>query len=52
MSSSQDSGLMSNAGLVRYFDQESADTVFVSPKTVMTAGILLGGLVTTLHFVV
>ena len=42
MSSSQDSGLMSNAGLVRYFDEESENQVFTNPKTIIAVGIMIG----------
>jgi len=46
MSSGQNSGgLMSSAGLVRYFDAESADTVKIDPKTVVAFGVFFGILV-------
>jgi preprotein translocase subunit Sec61beta len=43
MSSQQSgSGLMSNAGLVRYFDSEGNDGITMDPKTVVAFSVLLG----------
>jgi preprotein translocase subunit Sec61beta len=44
-------GLMSSAGLVRYFDAEDSNAIRVSPKTVIAIGVLLGVLVQLLTFV-
>ena len=38
---SEERGLMSSAGLMRYYDVEES-AVKVSPKTILLAGILLG----------
>lgn len=46
MSSGQNSGgLMSSAGLVRYFDAENENTIQLDPKTVIGFGIFFGILV-------
>jgi preprotein translocase subunit Sec61beta len=43
MSSGQNSGgLMSSAGLVRYFDSEDRNAPKISPKTVVAFGVLFG----------
>ncbi|ERG99753.1 MAG: preprotein translocase subunit Sec61beta [Haloquadratum sp. J07HQX50] len=43
MSSGQNSGgLMSSAGLVRYFDAEGRNAVRIDPKTVVAFGVLFG----------
>jgi len=43
MSSGQnDAGLMSSAGLVRYFDEEDKKAIRLDPRTVIAFGILLG----------
>lgn len=42
MSSNNDSGLMSSAGLVRYFDSESSNAVFIDAKTVAAIGVMFG----------
>jgi preprotein translocase subunit Sec61beta len=43
MSSNDDSGgLMSSAGLVRYFDAEDRNSINIDPKTVVTWGIVFG----------
>ncbi len=53
MSSGQNSGgLMSSAGLVRYFDAEDRNAVAVDPKTVMTFCVLFGVFVQLLNIVV
>jgi preprotein translocase subunit Sec61beta len=43
MSSGQnDGGLMSSAGLVRYFDEEDKKAIRLDPRTVIAFGVLLG----------
>jgi len=42
MSGSDGGGLMSSAGLVRYFDAEDRNAIRIDPKTVMAFGILFG----------
>ncbi|KTG29708.1 preprotein translocase subunit Sec61beta [Haloferax profundi] len=43
MSKGQNSGgLMSSAGLVRYFDAEDRNAIRVDPKTVVALGTLFG----------
>ena len=43
MSSGQNSGgLMSSAGLVRYFDAEDRNAIRIDPKTVVAFGLLFG----------
>ncbi|MFB6292838.1 MAG: preprotein translocase subunit Sec61beta [Halonotius sp.] len=42
MASSGDSGLMSSAGLVRYFDSEDRNAIRIDPKTVMAFSLLFG----------
>jgi preprotein translocase subunit Sec61beta len=49
--SSQDSGLMSSAGLVRYFDAEDRNAIRVDPKTIVAFGVLFGLLVQVLNVV-
>jgi preprotein translocase subunit Sec61beta len=50
MSSKDNSGgLMSSAGLVRYFDSEASNAIFLDPRTVMAAGVLIGMLVLILQ---
>jgi len=44
-------GLMSSAGLVRYFDAEDRNAIQMDPKSVMAFGVLLGVLVQTLTIV-
>lgn len=44
-------GLMSSAGLVRYFDSEDNDAIRMDPKSVMAFGVLLGAFVQTLTIV-
>lgn len=44
-------GLMSSAGLVRYFDAEDRNALQMDPKTVMAFGIMLGVLVQLLSIV-
>lgn len=40
--SSSGGGLMSSAGLVRYFDSESANSVKFDPKSVLAFGVSFG----------
>ncbi|SDM04521.1 Preprotein translocase subunit Sec61beta [Halogranum gelatinilyticum] len=43
MSSGQNSGgLMSSAGLVRYFDAEDRNAIRLDPKTIVAFGVLFG----------
>ena len=44
-------GLMSSAGLVRYFDAEDSNAILMDPKTVIAFGVMLGVLVQVLSFV-
>ena len=50
MSQSQNPGLMSSGGLVRYFDEQSQDAVLVSPKTILFLSIGTGFVVEKLKF--
>ncbi|WP_408957048.1 preprotein translocase subunit Sec61beta [Natrinema sp. 74] len=43
-------GLMSSAGLVRYFDSEDSNAIRIDPKTVIAFGAMLGVLVQLLTF--
>ncbi|QDX40012.1 preprotein translocase subunit Sec61beta [Salarchaeum sp. JOR-1] len=53
MSSGQNSGgLMSSAGLVRYFDSESSNAIRVGPKSVVASGVLFGIAVLVLSMMV
>ena len=49
MSSSDGSGLMSSAGLVRYFDAEDSNTIRIDPRTVVAFGVLFGVMILTLN---
>jgi len=49
MSSSDGSGLMSSAGLVRYFDAEDSNTIRLDPRTVVAFGVLFGVLILTMN---
>jgi len=42
MSSSDGGGLMSSAGLVRYFDSEDDNGLTIDPKTIVAFSTLLG----------
>ncbi|MFB6196719.1 MAG: preprotein translocase subunit Sec61beta [Halobacteriaceae archaeon] len=42
MSGSDSGGLMSSAGLVRYFDSESRNAIHFDPKSVIAFGLLFG----------
>jgi preprotein translocase subunit Sec61beta len=46
MSSGENSGgLMSSAGLVRYFDAEDRNAIRIDPRTVVAVGALFGAFV-------
>jgi preprotein translocase subunit Sec61beta len=49
MSSNDGSGLMSSAGLVRYFDAEDKNAVTMDPKTIVAFGSLFGLFVLVLN---
>jgi preprotein translocase subunit Sec61beta len=50
MSSGQNSaGLMSSAGLVRYFDAEDRNAIQIDPKTIVAFGVLFGLLIQVLN---
>jgi preprotein translocase subunit Sec61beta len=50
MSSGQNSGgLMSSAGLVRYFDAEDRNAIRVDPKTIVAFGVLFGLLIQVMN---
>ncbi|MFB6097050.1 MAG: preprotein translocase subunit Sec61beta [Haloferacaceae archaeon] len=52
MSSGQNSGgLMSSAGLVRYFDAEDRNAIRIDPKSVFAFGVFIGVLVMVLNAV-
>ncbi|ACV10512.1 preprotein translocase subunit SecG [Halorhabdus utahensis DSM 12940] len=51
MSSSDSGGLMSSAGLVRYFDAEDRNAIRIDPKTIVAFGALFGVLVLVLNLV-
>ncbi len=52
MSGSQGGGgLMSSAGLVRYFDAEDRNAIRIDPKTIVAFGVLFGVLVQVLNVV-
>ncbi len=51
MSSSDSGGLMSSAGLVRYFDAEDRNAIRMDPRTVMAFGILFGVAIELLNVV-
>ncbi|WP_256297788.1 preprotein translocase subunit Sec61beta [Haloarchaeobius salinus] len=42
-------GLMSSAGLVRYFDAEDRNAIQIDPKTVVAFGVFFGALVMVLR---
>ena len=49
MSSGQNSGgLMSSAGLVRYFDAEDRNAIRVNPKSIVAFGVFFGVLIMVL----
>jgi preprotein translocase subunit Sec61beta len=50
MSSGENTGgLMSSAGLVRYFDAEGRDAIRVDPRTVVAIGVCIGVVVQILN---
>ncbi|EMA51035.1 MULTISPECIES: preprotein translocase subunit Sec61beta [Halococcus] len=50
MSSGENSGgLMSSAGLVRYFDAEDRNAIRVDPKTIVAFGVAFGVLILVLN---
>ena len=52
MSSGENSGgLMSSAGLVRYFEAEDRDAITMDPKTVIAFGVLFGVMIQVLSIV-
>ena len=52
MSSNDGSGLMSSAGLVRYFDAEDRNAIRIDPKTIVAFGALFGVLILVLNIAV
>ena len=44
-------GLMSSAGLVRYFDAEDRNAIRIDPKTVVTFGAAFGVLIQILNLI-
>ncbi len=51
MSSGQNSGgLMSSAGLVRYFDAEDRNAVRIDPRTVVAFGVFFGVFIMVLNY--
>lgn len=44
-------GLMSSAGLVRYFDAEDRNAIRIDPKTVVAFGVAFGVFVQVLNVV-
>ncbi|KDS91399.1 preprotein translocase subunit SecG [Halorubrum saccharovorum] len=51
-SGSNSGGLMSSAGLVRYFDTEDRDAITIDPKTVLAFCVLFGVFVQILSLTV
>jgi preprotein translocase subunit Sec61beta len=49
MSGSDSGGLMSSAGLVRYFDAEDQNTIRIDPRTIVATGVLFGLLMLVLN---
>jgi preprotein translocase subunit Sec61beta len=50
MSSGENSGgLMSSAGLVRYFDAEDQNAIRIDPKTIVAFGVAFGVLILVLN---
>ncbi|MDY6779167.1 MAG: preprotein translocase subunit Sec61beta [Halobacteria archaeon] len=51
MSSGENSGgLMSSAGLVRYFESEDKNAIRMDPKTVVASAVAMGLVVQILNF--
>ncbi|WP_336000974.1 preprotein translocase subunit Sec61beta [Halorientalis halophila] len=51
MSSNDGGGLMSSAGLVRYFDAEDSNAIRIDPKTVVAFGAFFGVFVQILNLI-
>ncbi|PSP69621.1 preprotein translocase subunit Sec61beta [Halobacteriales archaeon SW_12_67_38] len=50
MSSGENTGgLMSSAGLVRYFDAEDRNAIRIDPKTIVAFGVAFGVLILVLN---
>lgn len=49
--SSDGGGLMSSAGLVRYFDAEDSNAIRIDPKTIIVGGAFFGILIQVLNLV-
>jgi preprotein translocase subunit Sec61beta len=49
MSGSNSGGLMSSAGLVRYFDAEDRNAIRMDPRSVVAAGMLFGVVILVLR---
>ncbi len=49
MSSNDSGGLMSSAGLVRYFDAEDKNTIRFDPRTVVAVGAAFGFMILLLN---
>ena len=49
MSSNDGGGLMSSAGLVRYFDAEDRNTIRIDPRTIVAFGAMFGFFVLILN---
>lgn len=51
MSSDDSGGLMSSAGLVRYFDAEDSNAIRIDPKTVVAFSVMFGVLILVLNII-
>jgi preprotein translocase subunit Sec61beta len=51
MSGQSGGGLMSSAGLVRYFDAEDRNAIRIDPKTVVAFGVAFGVCIQILNVV-
>ncbi|WP_299265255.1 preprotein translocase subunit Sec61beta [Halorientalis sp.] len=51
MSSNDGGGLMSSAGLVRYFDAEDNNAIRIDPRTVVAFGAFFGVFVQVLNLI-
>ncbi|MFB6310663.1 MAG: preprotein translocase subunit Sec61beta [Salinirussus sp.] len=49
MSGSDGGGLMSSAGLVRYFDAEDSNAITIDPRTIVAFGAIFGVFVLMLN---
>jgi preprotein translocase subunit Sec61beta len=49
MSSDNSGGLMSSAGLVRYFDAEDQNAIRLDPKTIVAFGVAFGIMILVLR---